>query len=210
MIPLIGLKNDLAVFQDDLQRVASQTGLSYELLCAQALQESSWKLTAYRYEPNYDRRYCSSPRGRAIWVAHPAFLRVGPSALEWFAGHPERAREQSPGRDYGFVAQTRIAASYGPFQVMFPTACGLGFRGMPEDMYLSSNIGLGPKLLAGLVKKARARGLGEQDSLAVALAQYNGGNALGRNDDPRKLANIMYVRAVGRQFKLCWGRELFS
>lgn len=198
---------DFLRLQPALEAAAAEFGLAYELLVAQTLQESSWRLGAYRYEPGFDRRYISSTKGRAVWARHPAWLAVGPTATEWFAAHPERLREQVAGRDWSFTAQTRIAASYGPCQLMFPTAVALGYLGPPEQLQNPESVRWGAKLLAFHVRAARARGLAEGDAVAVALARYNGG-ALG-NDDPRQLRNIEYVRAIGRRFRQCWGRPLF-
>lgn len=206
-IPRIGALNDFAALAPVLEATAKEFVLPYELLVAQTYQESGWKLKAYRYEPGYDRRYVSSTRGRSIWSRNAAWLRAGPTAIQWFEAHPERSRERSPGRDWTFIAQTRIAASYGPSQLMYPTASGLGHIGSPELLYEPSSVRLGAKLLAFHYRSAMARGLPEKDAMAVALASYNGGTV--GNGDPLKLRNIDYVRHIDRRFRQCWGRPYF-
>lgn len=204
----LGALNDYLVIAPAIEAAAAELVLPYELLVAQALQESSWKLKAYRYEPGYDRRYVSSNKGRAAWGRSPAWISAGPTCGDWFMAHPERQRERSPGRDWSFVAQTRIAASYGPLQLMYPTAVGLGHVGLPEALYEPASVRIGAKLLAFHYRSARARGLVELDAMAVALARYNGGN-LG-NDDAKNLRNIDYVRHIDRRHKQCWGRAYFG
>lgn len=204
--PRTGALNDFAALAPALEAAAQEFQVPYELLVAQTLQESSWKLKAYRYEPGYDRRYVSSKKGQAQWARHTAWIKSGPTAKEWFAAHPQRAREQVPGRDWSFVAQTRIAASYGPCQLMYPTATALGHIGLPEALYEPSSVRLGAKLMAFHYRAGLARGWTTKEALAVALARYNGG-ALG-NDDPRNLRNIEYVRHIDRRYKQCWGTSL--
>lgn len=208
--PLIGALNDFALLAEPLEKAALAHGLPYELLVAQVLQESSWKLNATRYEPGYDRRYISSAKAKATWSLDPAWIKSGPSVADWFLFNKSRAKEQTPDRDWSFVAQTRIATSYGPCQLMYPTAVGLGFSGLPEDLLKPASVSIGVRLLAGLYQKALKRGLSHDDAVAVALAQFNGGNALGRNENPSNLANIDYVRHIMRRFRQCWGRELFA
>jgi len=209
-VPLIGALNDFAVLAPEIATSAAEFDLPYELIVAQFLQESSWKLSGYRYEPGYDRRYISSTKGKPTWAMDGAWLKTGPSVDDWFLYNKSRAKEQSPNRDWSFVAQTRIAASYGPAQLMYPTAVGLGFRGTPEDLFKPESVRLGVKLLAGLVKAAQKKGFSMDDAVAIGLAQYNGGNAAGRNSDPENLANIEYVRLIAARYRKCWGKELFS
>lgn len=210
LTPLIGALNDFAEIAPELATAALEFGLPYELVVAQCLQESSWKLSGYRYEPGYDRRYVSSTKGRATWSLDPAWLKTGPSVADWFLYNKSRAKEQTPDKDWSFVAQTRIAASYGPMQLMYGTAVGLGYKGPPEGLLKPASVRIGVMLLAGLVKGAKKRGLGTDDAIAVGLAQYNGGNALGRNSDPKNLANIEYVRTIAARYRKCWGKELFT
>lgn len=207
-VPRQGLLHDFADLRQPLWDAAQATGLPYELLVAQTLQESSWIVEAYRYEPGYDRRYVSSTKGRETWEHDHAWRLSGPTANDWFTAHPKRAKEKTPDKEWGFVAQTRIAASYGPYQLMYPTAVGLGYTGEPEGLYHPSSVALGAKLLELGYRWGKTRGMSHDDALAVALARYNGGG-LG-NDDPRHLRTIEYVRLVAKRYRDCWGTPLFT
>jgi hypothetical protein len=207
-VPRQGYLNDFHNLEPHLVTAAQATGLPYEVLVAHTLQESSWHCEAYRYEPGYDRRYVSSLKGRETWEHDGAWRLDGPTAAEWFAAHPTRAKERSPDKPWDFTAQTRIAASYGPYQLMYPTAVGLGYHGDPEGLYHPESVALGAKLLELGYRWGKTRGMSHDDALAVALARYNGGG-LG-NDDPRHLRNAEYVRAIDRRFRQCWGRPMFA
>lgn len=195
-------RNDAEVLFPVLQQLAATYDLPYELLVAQTLQESSWSLKAYRYEPNYDRRYIHPTN----WSTDPAWLTKGDSIAEWFDRHPARQGERSKTADYSRVAQTRIAASYGVFQVMYPTARGLGFRGLPEELHDLDHLQFGPMLLSAHARDARKRGLTEHEAIRVALAQYNGGPR--GNLDPAGLRNQAYVDVIARRYQQCWGAPL--
>lgn len=205
--PQIGASNDFAALAPYFEAAATEVGLPYEVLVAQSLQESAWKLKAYRYEPNYDRRYVSSPKGELRWKADSAWLTTGPTVLDWFSSHTMRGNELTAGQDYHFVAQTRIAASYGPNQLMYPTAVDLGFKGLPEALYEPTSVRLGAKLLGIHYRLARQHGWREREALMIALASYNGGSV--GNSNPAALRNQAYVQTIARRFKQCWGRELF-
>jgi hypothetical protein len=207
-MPLCGAQHDFLAIQPALDAAQQGTPLSYELLVAQTRQESSWRLGAYRYEPNYDARYISSAAGQRRWARHPAWLTDGPTGAQWFQQHPGRQRERVASRDYGFLAQTRIAASYGIAQFMYPTAVDLGFPGTPEGLCVPATAAaLMVKLLLGHYRAARAGGFEHRSALMIALARYNGG-AVG-NEHPAHLRNLDYVQAVNRRFGECWGRPLF-
>jgi len=208
--PLIGALNDFAAIAPELAAAALEFELPYALVVAQCLQESSWKLSGYRYEPSYDRRLISSTKSGPTWALDPAWIKSGPTAADWFLYNKSRSKEQTPDKDWSFVAQTRIAASWGGMQLMYPTAVGLGYKGPPEDLLKPQSVRLGVKLLAGLIAGAKKKGFKNDDAIAIGLAQYNGGNALGRNSDPKNLANIEYVRTIGARYRKCWGKELFT
>jgi hypothetical protein len=207
---LAALRN-LPEFADDLEQVAGEVGLPYELLVAQCAQESGWRLRVSRYEPNYDRLYVSratrrpgetrSPR--AQWSSHAAWLTSGPTVATWFLTHPTRLSERRLGRDYEFVAQTRLASSWGPFQVMGALAVSRRWVTLPEDLCQVAHIGVGPRYLAELVTKAKRRGFSDTDAYKIGLACYNGG--LGGNNHPGALRNQAYVDHVAQRYVTCWG-----
>lgn len=208
--------NDLASFRFFLWAASAELQVPYELLVAQSYQEAQWKLTGYRYEPAYDRIYISrttkkpgetmSPLER--WSRTAAWKANGPTAAEWFDTSPKRVAERDPKRDWTFVAQTRIAASYGAMQVMYPTAVGEGFAGLPEELWNPENAVWGLKHLGRHLKWARAQKWSELGALKVALCRYNGG-AFG-NLNPDQLDDVIYVRHVERRYRAFWGAPFFA
>lgn len=206
ILPKQGLVRDGERIFPVIHDLANEFELNYKLLVAQTLQESSWTQQAYRYEPNYDRRYISSKPSR--WSKDAAWIKSGQTVAEWFDKNPARAKREKGRNNYNFVAQTRIAASYGPFQLMYPTAKSLGFSGTPEELWEPQYFRYGPMLLADNIRHARKRGNSPQDSLKIALAQYNGGP--GGNSDPDNLRNQEYVGIISHRYRQCWGEELFT
>lgn len=223
-LPKVAQLNDLAQFATVLEAGAIEFGLTtdaagftgYELLVAQSRQESSWKLSAYRYEPNFDRRYVSRAVKKiservaplSVWKKHPAWLTKGPTIADWFIANPTRRVEQTPKIKYDMIAQTRLSASYGPMQVMYLTAKAVGFQGAPEEMFQPEGVRWGVKLLGTLYGRAREAGHTEADAVRIALAQYNGG--ANGNSDPKALRNQEYIDHVMRRFQQCWQRPLFT
>lgn len=215
-LPNLKELNDLPAFAEQLAEGAAHFGLPYDLLVAQARQESSWKLNAYRYEPNFDRRYVSrswlGPGERvtpaARWKSHAAWVTTGPTAQEWFVAHPKRATERVPGVKWDFVAQTRLAGSHGPLQVMGVVAQELGFLGLPEDLGHPDYLRWPLQLLAKHCLWATKRGYSPKDVYKVALARYNGGP--GGNVHPDRLDDVEYVQLVNARYVECWGTPYFS
>ena len=201
-LPAVPAHNDLPLYADALEAAATQCGLPYELLVAQSMQESSWKLRAYRYEPNYDRRYVSGQQAR--FQGDPAWLTSGPTIETWFAQNPKRGAERVAGRNYGVVAQTRLAASYGPLQIMYPTALQVGYRGSPEDLCLPAQLIWPVQFLAQQLAWAKTKGWQGVNAVKVALAVFNGGRV--GNENPEQLRNSDYVRLIANRYKQCWGR----
>jgi len=222
-VPAIPDKRDLEQFKYFLWEAAEALAVRdisqeayYRLLVAQSFQESQWTLRGYRYEPNYDRLYVSTirvPRGSSVspydrWSRSAAWIRQGPTVGAWFASHPKRAGEAVTGRDYSFLAQTRIAASYGPLQIMYPTAVEEGFPGLPEDLWKPENVAWPLKHLHTLVKWARAKAWSEIGCLKVALCRYNGG-AYG-NISPTVLDDHIYLEYIEKRYRACWGQPFFD
>ena len=204
--PRPGPLNDFTAIPPVLGELELEFGIPYEVLVAQSMQESAWKLHAYRYEPGYDRRYVSSPKTIARWRADPDWLDAGISVDEWFRAHPERHREYTPGMTWPAVAQTHLAASYGPFQIMLPTARDLGFTGRAAELYAPEACRWGVRYLVRQLEAAKRSGWAGLNALLVALARYNGGAA--GNSDPLTLRNHEYVALVRRRYRECWGREM--
>ena len=82
--------------------------------------------------------------------------------------------QESGGNERALRKEPRLHdASYGLMQLLGRTARGLGFTGPFEGLFSPrTNIGLGARYFAGLVKKHQETG--------AALAHYNGGPKAGR------------------------------
>lgn len=90
---------------------------------------------------------------------------------------------------YGQWSPRRSAASYGLMQIMFPTACDMGWRGDPEELYVpETNIRLGCQYLTDL----RA----QLASWDAAICAYNGGKKGNRRKPFRNQAYLDKVRAA--------------
>jgi hypothetical protein len=180
-----------------------------ELVIAMMLVESSWRANAYRYEPNFDRRYISR-RAKVPgelrppyiwWASDPAWIGVGITARQWAQNQPKRAGELGAGHNWDFVAQTRLAASYGPLQIMYPTATEAGYVGLPEGLYGAAGIQWGAAHLRKQLVWARTR-YPEGDALQVAFARYNGGSV--GNAVPGHLRNQTYANKIRTAYINCW------
>ena len=206
---------DLALLEPTIALWAPKLQLTYRFMVAHCYQESQWTLHSYRYEPNYDRHYISStvpavpsvPAPAERWSKDPAWLTSGPTCGAWFTTHIARAAELHPGAVYSFVAQTRIAASYGPYQIMYPGAVGLGYVGSPEGLQTTEGMQWPLTLLNNLLTKARDQ-YDDPDAIKVALAQYNGGPV--GNTDPDNLRQIAYVQLVEKRYRAFWGQAFFA
>jgi len=64
----------------------------------------------------------------------------------------------------------RISSSYGPLQIMYPTAYGLGYRGQPEGLSRGRGIRWGMKYFCKQMKRYGSRKMD-------AVAAYNAGSA---------------------------------
>lgn len=150
-----------ALYRHPIQFAAKLHAIDPLLLLAVAWQEShggvvreagrwTWAPNRlYRYEPGFWRRY------------------MGPESATWPTYAPP---SDHPAALEGWMR--RVSASYGICQVMFATACDLGYQGSPEallDPMASAN--LGAKLLR---KNLDGPAAGD---VADALAAYNTGRA---------------------------------
>lgn len=209
--------NDWAVISPVLFALSDQLGIPFTLLAAQAYQESTWKLHAYRYEPGYDLRHVSStvttpgtttsPAQR--WSQDPAWYTTGPTIDEWFKINVARAAERVPGLNYSLTAQTGIAASYGPVQCMYPTAIAAGFKGAPAELFQAENMRWGMhELKVQYAWATETLKLDVVQGLKCALAAYNGGQR--GNDNPATLRNVEYVRLVNQRHLALWGGRFFG
>lgn len=214
--PHLSVKHDLDSFRMHLWAASAELLVPYELLVAQAFQESQWVLRGYRYEPNYDRIYISRATKRPVehlsplerWSRTSAWKPRGPTASEWFDSNSGRNAEKDPKREWSFVAQTRIAASYGPLQIMYPTAVLEGFTGLPEELWNPENVVWPLKHLGRRLTWTRQQGWAENDALKVALCRYNGGEY--GNVDPTHLDDIIYVKFVEKRYRNLWGESYFT
>ena len=90
-----------------------------ELVAAIIMRESSGNSNSYRYEPNYQLLYIdNSP----VWTKPPLYLTAGPTIEDVLpftrSGEISKWSESDKNR----VAQTKLSASYGLMQLMYPTA----------------------------------------------------------------------------------------
>jgi soluble lytic murein transglycosylase-like protein len=83
----------------------------------------------------------------------------------------------------------RTAASYGLMQIMFPTACDMGWRGDPEELFVpETNIRLGCQYLVNLRAKL--------PSWDAATCAYNGGVRGNRLPPYRNASYLAKVHAA--------------
>lgn len=77
---------------------------------------------------------------------------------------------------YNTKVPKRVSASYGLMQIMYPTACEMGFDGPPEMLFVPEiSLDIGCNLLS--INRDWAKG-----DMDAALAAYNGGRT---NDNKR-------------------------
>lgn len=82
----------------------------------------------------------------------------------------------------------RVSASYGLFQIMYPTAVDYGFHGEPEELFVpSTNVKFACKILADLLKWSN----GDNQK---ALAAYNGGKGSWNTHQPLSYASQVLAR----------------
>jgi len=174
-----------------------------ELIAAIIQAESSWKDKAYRYEPGFQIKYLEG----TSWSDNPNWIRDGKTIGEWFDENPDRSEERDGFTDaqFALTAQTRISASYGLMQVMYPTALeichGLELKGKridikkPEDLYDPAlNIFCGARYIK--IKMA------QYNDIRDAVSAYNAGKSVWTTHHE----NRMYVgRVLGYydSFKKC-------
>lgn len=176
------------------------------LIAALIQAESSWQLNAHRYEPRYQIRYLE---GKPTWMNNKAWLGEGsPTIDQWFDQNPKRSSEKEglTESQLNLVAQTRMSASYGLMQVMYPTAIQACQGSQinegetidikePEDLYDPRiNIYCGVKYL-----KAKRS---DYSDLRDAVSAYNAGESKWTYD----LANRQYsARVIGyyNAFRKC-------
>ena len=98
----------------------------------------------------------------------------------------ERYLKDKP--EFAKAIPERVAASYGLWQVMYPTALEHGFDGFPEELFAPEISGkIACKLLKNLIQ------LSEGD-IAKALAAYNGGKGNWRGAHPQAYAKQVLDR----------------
>ena len=93
----------------------------------------------------------------------------------------------------------RVSSSYGLCQVMYSTACDLGFKAEPEMLFVPSvSLHFGAMYLARLLRWAEANG--KTGSYAQALAAYNGGQGNWKAVGPQNYAaKVLRFRAAIRK-----------
>lgn len=90
--------------------------------------------------------------------------------------------------EYAGMEPTRVSASYGLCQVMYPTARERGFRGEPELLCVPQvNIDLGCGILSALLRWA-------DGDVRKASAAYNGGRGNWAGKDPQAYAASVLAR----------------
>ena len=182
-------KEALDRYGDIVRAEAKAAGFPQALGCAFAWIESRFDPTAYRYEPNFDRYYIHQSRRIDIGSKlYAPYAEKGITIDEWFDQNPRRARrERREGRNYKHFAQTRIAASFGIVQVMYPTSIMEGFREHPEAMYDPANgLRIGFKHLNRKKRRYKKR--------EHYIAAYNAGSL--RKTKDGKIKNQIYIDKI--------------
>lgn len=181
---------------------AERYGLDPELPCALATVRTRWDLAHESYDPTYDA--LEVQRRRAVFQGHPEWIADGPTAEDFFQYHPARRREAVPGLSYGFVAQTVLAARYGPFALRYPVALQAGFVGHPQELLEPDGYGWGVLDLARQVRWAIDQGYDHRDAAALGLARSNGEFVA----DARRAKSLPLVQAVDQAYRVSCGRSL--
>lgn len=179
----------------DMIAEAAKDMIPAELILAIGWQESRFKEDRYRYEPNFDALYIRKTNSIDLEKKPYRFYRnkKGSSISMWFKQNYERNKERRKKYEeyYGYPAQTRIAASYGFFQLMYSTAVNLGFRrpgDEPEKLLEPETcFNYAYKLLWRLRKKY-------PNSWKDVIASYNAGRPTKKEDGTYK--NQRYVDQV--------------
>ena len=185
---------------DLARREAKAAGIPIDLGLALPWVESTFDPTAYRYEPEWDRRYINEIKiAYRLDVDDPDFAPYMMKTItieEWFEQNPRRQRERISSNNYGYFAQLRVASSYGLIQVMHSSAVGEGLKGKPESMF-RPEVGLEIGF-AHLNRKRRRKGY----TLKDAIAAYNAGSARRKNDGTyRNQRYVDKIEVARRAFK---------
>jgi soluble lytic murein transglycosylase-like protein len=136
----------MTLYRPEIEAAARDFGLDPDLLEALVMAESAGEADAFRFEPDFWRRY--------------------------LANHP----------DYKGKNPRRVSSSYGLCQVMYSTACNLGFKAQPESLFLPDvSLHFGAMYLSRLLKWAGG-------NAAQALAAYNGGQGNWTAEGPQSYA----------------------
>ena len=141
-----------------------ENGNLTKLLWALNMKEASGKSKAKsRYEPNYYNQYL---KGKKNWRLH---LKIDP--------------EQKWGKE-------AISSSYGPFQIMYPTAVQYGYKGSPADLEKPEvSLPYVQKYVNALSKKFNG-------NIEKIFSAYNAGEkGVGSNPEYTKEAMDHYKRA---------------
>jgi soluble lytic murein transglycosylase-like protein len=90
--------------------------------------------------------------------------------------------------EWSDLIPARVAASYGLFQIMYPTARDYGFKGYPEELFVPEISGkIACKILQSLIQWSNG-------DIAQALAAYNGGKGNWRGAHPQAYASQVLAR----------------
>jgi soluble lytic murein transglycosylase-like protein len=90
--------------------------------------------------------------------------------------------------EWSDLIPARISASYGLFQIMYPTAREHGFKGYPEELFVPEISGkIACKILKNLIQWS-------EGDLSKAVAAYNGGKGNWDGIHPQKYAQQVFVR----------------
>lgn len=187
-------------YGDVVRREAKAAGITPALGCAFAWVESTFDPTAYRYEPEWDRRYINEIKiAYRLDVDDPDFAPYMMKAItinEWFDENPKRQRERRASKNYNYFAQLRVAASYGLVQVMHSSAVGEGLKGKPESMFRPE---VGLEIGFEHLNRKRRR---KKYTLQDAIAAYNAGSVRKKSDGAyRNQRYVDKIEKARRAFK---------
>jgi soluble lytic murein transglycosylase-like protein len=109
-----------------------------------------------------------------------------PSAYRFEPAYYERYLKGRP--EWADLDPDRISASYGLFQIMFPTARQHGFKGEPEELFIPTiNVEIACKILKNLLEWS-------EGDIPKAVAAYNGGKGNWAGSAPQFYAKTVLDR----------------